>query len=61
MLNVIFYLSYLLQVELSELLEDLLEFGFWAIIIILIIVILLVVWIVRKVKSSRRKYRQDKY
>lgn len=61
MLNLIFYLSYLLQVDLSEFLEDILEFGFWAIIIILIVVVLLIVWIVRKVKSAKRKYRRDEY
>lgn len=55
MLNYIFYLAILLQTTLGELLEDILEFGFWAIIIIVILAVLLIIWIVKKLKKIKRE------
>lgn len=54
MLNYIIYLTIFLQTTLGELFEDVLEFGFWAILIIAVIAVVLIVWIVKKVKQVKR-------
>lgn len=55
MLNYIFYLAIFLQTTLGEFFEDVLEFGFWALLIVAIISIVLIVWIVKKVKKIKRE------
>lgn len=52
----IFFLAIYLQ--LGDFIGDVLEFGFWAILIFVVIVVLLIVWIVKKVKNSRRDQRK---
>ncbi|MGK7393887.1 MAG: hypothetical protein ACNS62_04915 [Candidatus Cyclobacteriaceae bacterium M3_2C_046] len=56
MMQYIFFLAIYLQ--LGDFIGDVLEFGFWAILIFVVIVVLLIVWIVKKVKNSRRDQRK---
>ena len=54
MLNYIIYLTIFLQSTLGDFFGDVLEFGFWAILIIAVIAVVLIVWIVKKVKKVKR-------
>jgi hypothetical protein len=44
--------SILLQLDVGDFLGDVLEFGFWTVLIIVVLIILLAVWLYRKFKGK---------
>jgi len=44
--------------QVAELFEDILEFGFWAIIIFVVLVALIIGWLVKKFKKKKHQYDQ---
>lgn len=57
MLNQILLNTFLILLQLAELVESVLEFGFWVVIIVVILIVIVVVAIVKKLRGRHRPGR----
>ena len=57
MLNQILLNTFLILLQLAELVESVLEFGFWVVIIVVILIVIVVVAIVKKLRGRHKPGR----